>query len=135
MKEIFSQQSKICRWNSEWLPDVLLAKTVERKAINLLNHPTALGPSYRLLQKKRRVISAAGRSTQDNLKNNYFRKIFGKVWLHEFQISNIYSHSAATSEKEWILSSHITKFKSCRSRASITYQIPRRWRQYRWSKT
>ena len=70
-----------------------------------------------------------------NPKNNYFRKIFGKVWLHEFQISNIYSHSAATSEKEWILSSHIAKFKSCRSRASITYQIPRRWRQYRWSKT
>ena len=72
-------------WNSEWLPDVLLAKTVERKAINLLNHPTALGPSYRLLQKKRRVISAAGRSTQETLKITISARSLAKCGCTSFK--------------------------------------------------
>ena len=40
-----------------------------------------------------------------------------------FRYSNICSHSVAVSEKEGILNSHIAKFKSCRSRASVTYPI------------
>ena len=51
---------------SECLLNVLHAETIEKKAINLLNHPTALvlSPTTQVTAKKEKNYVAAGRSTQ-----------------------------------------------------------------------
>ena len=73
---------------SECLPNVLHAETIEKKAINLLNHPTTLVllPTTQVTAEKEISYLAAGRSTQETYKKNYFRKIFGKMQLQGFQI-------------------------------------------------
>ena len=63
---------------SECLPNILNAETIEKKAINLLNHSAAL-----VLSPTTQVTAEKEKGTQEiysrNLQNNYFRKIFGKM--------------------------------------------------------
>ena len=110
---------------SECLPNVLHAETIEKKAINLLNHPTALvlSPTTQVTAEKEKSYLAAGRSTQETYKITISTRSLVKCSCKGFRYSNICSDSVAVSEKEGILNSHIAKFKSCRSRASITYPI------------
>ena len=70
---------------SECLPNVLHAETIEKKAVNLLNHPTTLVLLPTTAEKEKSYL-AAGRSTQETYKKNYFRKIFDKMQLQGFQI-------------------------------------------------
>ena len=55
---------------SECLPNVLHAETIEEKAINLLNHPTALVllPTTQVTAEKEQSYLAEGRSTQETYK-------------------------------------------------------------------
>ena len=66
----------------KYLPNVLRAETIERKATNLLNHPTALAlsPTTQVTAEKENNYLAAGRSTQETY------KITIKMQLQEFQI-------------------------------------------------
>ena len=108
---------------SECLPNVLHAETIEKKAINLRNHPTALvlSPTTQVIAEKEKNYLAAERYTQETYKISA-RSLVKCSWKG-FRYSNICSDSVAVSEKEGILNSHIAKFKSCRSRASVTYPI------------
>ena len=110
---------------SECLPNVLHAETIDKKAINLLNHPTALvlSSTTQVTTKKEKSYLAAERSTQETYKITISARSLVKCSCKGFRYSNICSHSVAVSEKEGILNSHIAKFKSCRSRASVTYPI------------
>ena len=109
---------------SECLPDVLLAETIEEKAINLLNHLPALVllPTTQVTAENEKSYLAGGRSTQETCKAISARPLV-KCSCKGFRYSNICSHSVVVSEKERILNSHIAKFKSHRSWASITYPI------------
>ena len=55
---------------SECLPNVLHAETIEEKATNLLNHPTALVllPTTQVTAEKEQSYLAEGRSTQETYK-------------------------------------------------------------------
>ena len=110
---------------SECLPNVLHAETIEKKAINLLNHPTTLVllPTTQVTAEKEISYLAAGTSTQETYKKIISAKSLVKCSCKGFRYSSICSHSTAGSEKERISNSHISKFKSCRSQASITYPI------------
>ena len=110
---------------SECLPNVLHAETIEKKAINLLNHPTALvlSPTTQVTAEKEKSYLAAGRATQETCKVTISARSLVKCSCKGFRYSNICSHSVAVSEKKGILNSHIAKFKSSRSRASVTYPI------------
>ena len=109
---------------SECLPDVLLAETIEEKAINLLNHLPALVllPTTQVTAENEKSYLAGGRSTQETCKAISARPLV-KCSCKGFRYSNICSRSVVVSEKERILNSHIAKFKSHRSWASITYPI------------
>ena len=106
---------------SECLPDVLLAETIEEKAINLLNHLPALVllPTTQVTAENEKSYLAGGRSTQETCKAISARPLV-KCSCKGFRYSNICSHSVVFSEKGRILNSHIAKFKSHRSWASIT---------------
>ena len=110
---------------SECLPNVLHAEAIEKKAINLLNHPTALvlSPTTQVTAEKEKSYLAAGRSTQETYKTAISARSLIKYSWKGFRYSNICNHSVAVSENKGLLNSHIAKFKSCRSRSSITYPI------------
>ena len=109
----------------EYLPNVLQAEAVEKKALNLLNHPAALvvSPTTQVNAEKEKRYLAAGRSTQQTYKITISARSLVKFSCKGFIYFNICSHSVTVSEKEEILNNDIAKFKSCRSRASITYII------------
>ena len=80
----------------KYLPNVLRAETIERKATNLLNHPTALvlSPTTQVTAEKENNYLAAGRSTQETY------KILLKCSCKSFRYSNTCSYPVAISEKE-----------------------------------
>ena len=109
----------------ECLPNVLHAEIIEKRALYLLNHPTALvlSPTTEATAEKKKSYLAAGRSTQETYKITISARSLLKCSCKGFRYSNICSNSVPVSEKERILNNHIAKFKSCRSRASFTYPI------------
>ena len=63
------------------------------------------------------------RSTQDTYKKIISANSLVKCSCKSVRYSSICSNSVAVSEKERTSNSHISKFKSCGSQASITYPI------------
>ena len=108
---------------SECLPNVLHAKTIGKKAINLLNHPTTFVLLPTTLVTREKEISQLRRSTQDTYKKIISANSLVKCSCKSVRYSSICSNSVAVSEKERTSNSHISKFKSCGSQASITYPI------------
>ena len=100
----------------EYLPNVLHAETVEKKALNLLNHPAVLvvSPTTQVNAEKEKRYLAAGRSTQQTYKITISARSLVKCSCKGFIYFNICSHSVTVSEKEEILNNDIAKFKSCR---------------------
>ena len=103
MKVIFSQQEKNLSMKlSECLPNVLHAETIEKKAVNLLNHPTTLVllPTTQVTAEKEISYLAAGTSTQETYKKIIAAKSLVKYSCKGFRYSSICSHSTAGSEKK-----------------------------------
>ena len=98
----------------EYLPNVLHAETVEKKVLNLLNHPAALVVSPTTQVNAEKKYLAAGRSTQQTYKITISARSLVKCSCKSFIYFNICSHSVTVSEKEEILNNDIAKFKSCR---------------------
>ena len=86
----------------ECLPNVLHTETTEKKALNLLNHSTALvlSPTSQVTAEKEKSYLAAGRSTQETNKITISARSLVKYSCKGFRYSNICSHSVTVSEKE-----------------------------------
>ena len=106
----------------EFLPNIPHADIIEEKALDLLNIPNAITLSPTLLAtNKEKIYFAAGKTYRENYKINVSASAVIKCSCKGFRFSNICSHSVAVSEKEGILEKHLRKFKSSRSRSSLTY--------------
>ena len=71
--------------------------------------------------RKKKEFSAAGRSTQETYKTTISERSSVNCSWKDFRYFSISSHFAAVLEKKGILSSHIPKFESYRSRSPITH--------------
>ena len=109
---------------SKSLPNLLHAKTIEKKALDLLNKPTALvlSPSV-IVQKIGKIYLAAGKTLPESYRVTVSATSLVKRSCKGFRYSSLCSHSVAATEKEGILKIHIWKSKKFRSRASITYPV------------
>ena len=107
----------------EFLPNVLHAETIERKAISLLNHLTCLVllPTTQVTAEIEESYLATRRSTQKAYKITIFTRSLVEYSCKGFRYSNICSRAVAVLEKGRVLTSHIVKFKSRIFRASIIY--------------
>lgn len=76
--DLLPEKQNLLMKHSQCLKNVLHAETIERKALDLLNYPTAP------------VISPTTGTAQEeelrNLLHYYFRQIFGKTYLQGFHI-------------------------------------------------
>ena len=80
----------------------------------------SLSPTLLSINKEK-IYFVAGKSYRENYKINVSASAIIKCNCKGFRFSNICSHSVAVSEKEGILEKHLRKFKSSRSRSSLTY--------------
>ena len=98
---------------SESLLNLLHAETIQKKALDLSNNPTALvlSPSV-IVEKKEKIYLAAGKTHPETYCVTVSAKSLVKCSCKGFRYSSVYSHSVAVAEKEGILKIHIGKFKN-----------------------
>ena len=93
--------------------NLLHAETIQKKALDLSNNPTALvlSPSV-IVEKKEKIYLAAGKTHPETYCVTVSAKSLVKCSCKGFRYSSVYSHSVAVAEKEGILKIHIGKFKN-----------------------